>query len=76
VTAFGYLPITRADTPSRLRQLSYMDNSPVVGPEGDPEGWTVHAPIKVTGTLFGTRQVEVDLCVRHCTSMAFHPTPD
>lgn len=35
----------------------------MIGPEGDPEGWKVLPPVKVTGTVFDTRKVEVECTV-------------
>ncbi|OCH95904.1 hypothetical protein OBBRIDRAFT_809459 [Obba rivulosa] len=60
-TSWVYWPITRADPPSHLRQIAYDEGSPLIGPEGDPEGWKVLPPVKITGTVFSSRQVEV-LC--------------
>jgi len=62
-TSWVYLPITRAEPPSHLRQISYGEGSPLIGPEGDPEGWKVLPPIKVSGTIFNTRQVEVQCTI-------------
>jgi len=64
VTNFGYHPNTLPDPPSPLRRLAYSEGSPLVGPEGDPEGWKVLLPVKIRGTLFGTKEVEVDCTVR------------
>ncbi|TDL25703.1 hypothetical protein BD410DRAFT_604749 [Rickenella mellea] len=57
-TSLGYSPRIRPDPPSMLRQLAYQNGSPIVGPEGDPKGWTVSQPIPIKGTLFGKRPVE------------------
>ncbi|KAH8106792.1 hypothetical protein BXZ70DRAFT_915109 [Cristinia sonorae] len=56
---FVYIPLSRAEPPSPLRYLAYQEHTDVLGPEADPEGWKVFAPITVTGTLFGTKQVAV-----------------
>ncbi|KAH8101008.1 hypothetical protein BXZ70DRAFT_937072 [Cristinia sonorae] len=61
---FVYVPLSRAEPPSPLRYLAYQDNTDVLGPEADPEGWKVFDPITVTGTLFGTKQVAVTCRVR------------
>ena len=60
------MPMTRAGLPSPLRQLAYAEGAPIVGPEGDPEGWKVLSPVKITGTVFDTRKVEVECTVRDC----------
>ncbi|KAK0223391.1 hypothetical protein IW262DRAFT_1269466 [Armillaria fumosa] len=58
-TAFGYVPSSRPDTPSVLRQASYAQNLPLVGPDADPEGWRTHDPVVVRGVMFKTRPVQV-----------------
>jgi hypothetical protein len=60
VTSFGYLPTTLPDRPSHLRVLAYSERSPLIGPEGDPEGWKVLPNIKIKGTLFTTKEVDLD----------------
>ncbi|OBZ62661.1 hypothetical protein A0H81_15025 [Grifola frondosa] len=62
-TSFVYLPLTRADPPSRLRQVSYREGSMIIGPSGDPDGWKVLSPIRIVGTLFNTRPVELQCTV-------------
>lgn len=56
---FVFIPATRPDPPSRLRQLAYQENSPILGPEADPDGWKTASAIKIQGTLFSARDVEV-----------------
>ncbi|KAL5525677.1 hypothetical protein ACEPAG_7013 [Sanghuangporus baumii] len=83
-THFGFAPRTRPPAPSLLRQLAYQDNRPLVGPNGDPDGWTVLPPILVRGKLFGVRMVEaictfaLALPVRILSSLTYsrgHPLP-
>jgi hypothetical protein len=74
VTNFGYHPITLPDPPSSLRRLAYSEGSPLIGPEGDPEGWKVLPPVKIRGTLFGTKEVEVDCTVRPLEVFECAPT--
>jgi hypothetical protein len=62
-TNFGYHPISYPDPPSALRQLAYEEGTALVGPEGDPEGWKVLAPVKFTGILFDVREVEATCTV-------------
>ncbi|OJA08720.1 hypothetical protein AZE42_07084 [Rhizopogon vesiculosus] len=59
-TEFAYVQITRPDLPSPILQLAYQENFPLIGPDGDPDGWHVLPPTSVTGTLFGTKPVNVD----------------
>ncbi|KAJ7170925.1 hypothetical protein C8R43DRAFT_875644 [Mycena crocata] len=57
-TMFAYVPATRPSPPSRLRQLAYQENSPLLGPDADPTGWEQLPSFTVRGTVFSTRQVE------------------
>jgi hypothetical protein len=34
-TYFGYLPIIKPDLPSPIVQMTYAENIPLVGPEGE-----------------------------------------
>lgn len=54
---FGYIPLTRPGPFSALRQLSYAENAPLLGPTVDLEGWHRVNPITVQGTLFNNRDV-------------------
>ena len=63
-TSFVYLPLTRAGPPSPLRELSYREESPLIGPQGDPGGWKVFSSVTVAGVLFDTRQVNLQCTVR------------
>ncbi|KAF8968052.1 hypothetical protein BDZ97DRAFT_449634 [Flammula alnicola] len=57
-TAFGYVPSTRPDPPSLLRQLAYQQFLPLPGPLSDPEGWKTLRPVTVRGTMFGVHRAE------------------
>ncbi|EAU85673.2 hypothetical protein CC1G_10945 [Coprinopsis cinerea okayama7 len=57
-TAFGYVPSTRPEPPSLLRQLAYQENLPLPDPATDPEGWKTLRPVSVRGFMFKTRPVE------------------
>jgi hypothetical protein len=59
-TNFGYFPIVYAGPPSPLRQIAYREGSALIGPDGDPEGWHITGPVKIKGTLFDSREVEVE----------------
>ncbi|KAI0789899.1 hypothetical protein C8Q75DRAFT_806557 [Abortiporus biennis] len=60
-TNFQYMPIIRAAAPSTLRQVAYQEGSPILGPEIDPDGWKVLPPITLSGTLFTTKKVTVEI---------------
>ncbi|CAA7267040.1 unnamed protein product [Cyclocybe aegerita] len=57
-TAFGYVPSTRPEPPSLLRQLAYQQFLPLPGPFTDPEGWKTLRPVLVRGMMFRTQRVE------------------
>lgn len=61
-----YTPITRPDPPSLARQLAYQENSPLVGPEGDPEGWHNLPAIEVRGRIFSDRSISASVTVSFC----------
>ena len=63
-TNFSYMPVIIPDPPSALRQVCYSENTKLIGPEGDPEGWHVLPPVIITGNLFDTRKVQVTGVVR------------
>ncbi|KAG6862470.1 hypothetical protein C0995_000016 [Termitomyces sp. Mi166 len=58
-TAFGYVPSTRPRQASLLRQLSYQQNTPLVGPSIDPEGWKTLRAVSARALMFRSRQVGV-----------------
>ncbi|KAK7690954.1 hypothetical protein QCA50_006057 [Cerrena zonata] len=59
VVPFIYTPQARPAQASVLRQIAYLDSSPLIGPEGDPEGWRTLAPTKISGQIFNTRPVDI-----------------
>lgn len=62
-TLFGYVPSTRPEPASPLRQMAYQENSPLPGPFVDPQGWMVGRPTVIRGTLFNSRPAEVKISV-------------
>ncbi|KAH7928056.1 hypothetical protein BV22DRAFT_1005674 [Leucogyrophana mollusca] len=68
VTNFAYVPATHPDPPSPMIQKAYKENLPLVGPDGDPEGWHVLPPIQLKGTLFDSKSVDVS-----CTATLAKP---
>ncbi|KAF4571281.1 hypothetical protein EYR36_008610 [Pleurotus pulmonarius] len=58
-TPFGYVPNSKPESPSMLRQLAYEEGCPTIpGPDVDPEGWRTLPTVPVAGTLFNSRQLE------------------
>lgn len=57
-TQFGYTPRMRPPAPSLLRRLAYQENSPLPGPDNDPDGWEILPPIPIRGKAFGVRVIE------------------
>ncbi|KAF8071809.1 hypothetical protein FPV67DRAFT_1560575 [Lyophyllum atratum] len=58
-TAFGYVPSTRPEPPSMLRQLAYQQGTLLVGPHADPDGWKSMRPVTARATMPRSRKVEV-----------------
>ncbi|KAF9000662.1 hypothetical protein BDQ17DRAFT_1359307, partial [Cyathus striatus] len=57
---FSYLPSSTAGVPSTLRTLAYEKGTQLPGPAVDPDGWKTLSPVKFSGTLFGTKEVELE----------------
>ncbi|EIN05480.1 hypothetical protein PUNSTDRAFT_145902 [Punctularia strigosozonata HHB-11173 SS5] len=55
-----YLPITHQEAPSPLRELANLGHMPLLGVEGDPEGWRSLPPATVRGRAFGRRDIGVE----------------
>ncbi|KAH9850287.1 hypothetical protein C2E23DRAFT_735463 [Lenzites betulinus] len=53
-----YIPLARPSAPTIIRQLAYQEEHPLVGPDGDPDGWKALDTVKVRGVLFKTIPVE------------------
>lgn len=59
-TAFAYVPYTKPESPSLLRQLAYTERCPLPGPEADPGGWKTFVPVVARGTLLPDHPVNVE----------------
>ncbi|KAL4248690.1 hypothetical protein ABKN59_006343 [Abortiporus biennis] len=55
---FIFTQRARPSQPSILRQISYLEQTPLVGPEGDPDGWKTLDSVQIQGTFFRTRPIE------------------
>ena len=44
--------------------MAYAEGCPLVGTSGDPEGWKILEPIKITGTISDVKSVNVEYTVR------------
>ncbi|KAJ7592896.1 hypothetical protein C8J56DRAFT_484812 [Mycena floridula] len=66
-TMFRHIPCIRPPASSPLRQLAYQENSPLLPPEADSEGWELLAPFTVRGTIFNVREVDVRCRVSRAT---------
>jgi hypothetical protein len=62
--------------PSALHARVYAEGGVILGPDVDPEGWKVYDPIKITGTLFGTREVSVQYTVSDPLTDCCHNTAE
>jgi hypothetical protein len=63
--SWGYFSMRQPGPPSPLRQLAYQENSPLLGPDADPEGWYTLPPFSVKGMLFASRMIDAKCKVRH-----------
>ena len=63
-TVLGYCPIIRPREASIPRQIAYLENTPIPGPDADPDGWKWLAPLSVRGSVFSTRTVDATCTVR------------
>ncbi|KAF5391524.1 hypothetical protein D9757_002500 [Collybiopsis confluens] len=50
-TPFGYVPSSKPEAPSILRQLAYQQALPVPGPAADPRGWKTLSACRARGTI-------------------------
>jgi len=57
-TAFGYVPSSRPEPPSLLRQFAYQQSAPLPGPSSDPDGWKNLRPVTARASIHGS-SVEV-----------------
>ncbi|KAJ7108821.1 hypothetical protein C8R44DRAFT_680281 [Mycena epipterygia] len=58
-TRVRYVPCTRPDSPSPLRQRAYLLHRALYGPSDDPHGWDTSATAMSHGYVFKTRQAVV-----------------
>lgn len=64
-TTLNYIPLTRPSSPSRLRQLAYQQNTALLGPDSDPEGWHTFPVVRTRGKLASSsRSVDAKCTVR------------
>ncbi|KAJ6562567.1 hypothetical protein B0H19DRAFT_1260136 [Mycena capillaripes] len=54
---FGYFSMQQPGPPSELRRLAYQENSPLLGPDADPEGWHTQ-PVSAKGKIFASRSLD------------------
>jgi len=55
---FRYVPRKVAQAPSILRMISYADQTPIPGPDIDPDGW-ISKSAQIRGKLFANSDVQV-----------------
>ncbi|KAJ7645038.1 hypothetical protein DFH06DRAFT_1425682 [Mycena polygramma] len=55
---------------SALRRLAYQENSPLLGPDADPEGWTTQS-LSVKGQMFASRELEATCTFSLATPLAY-----
>ncbi|KAJ6562580.1 hypothetical protein B0H19DRAFT_1145021 [Mycena capillaripes] len=73
---FGYFSMQQPSLPSELRRvrmfhpsfsLAYQENSPLLGPDADPEGWHSQSLV-VKGKIFASRSVDVNCTLSYTRS--------
>lgn len=57
-TPILFTPLLRPTVPSIARRLAYQENIPLVGADGDPQGWKTLPPVTIRGKIFKTISVE------------------
>jgi hypothetical protein len=62
-TMFAYVPRTKPEQPTLLRQIAYRELSPLPGPESDPEGWKTLRPVVSRGLLLPNHPVNIQCTV-------------
>ncbi|KAF8071808.1 hypothetical protein FPV67DRAFT_1411305 [Lyophyllum atratum] len=72
-TNFAYIPEIVPGLPSEFRRLAYTELSPIRGPDADPEGWKVLAPVTLKGMLFDVQKVEVQCTLAIATPLCYAP---
>ena len=60
---FGFIPMTRPPPFPPLRRLAYQDESPLLGPTGDPDGWHSKDSIRIKARTLNNRHVQIDCTV-------------
>ena len=63
-TAFAYIPRTKPEPTSLLRQLAYQELSPLPGPDSDPDGWKNLDPVTCRGYILPHHPVNIQCTVR------------
>ncbi|KAJ7879617.1 hypothetical protein B0H14DRAFT_2709470 [Mycena olivaceomarginata] len=66
VCIFGYFSMRQPGPASELRQVRRV-NSPLFGPQADPEGWQGQST-SIKGTVFSSRMIEVQLTLSYTRS--------
>ena len=71
-TAFGYVPSTRPDPPSLLKQMAYQQFLPLPGPLSDPDGWKKLRPVALRGVAFKSHKAEARCTVSWFSFIGAH----
>ena len=69
MAGLSYVVCTQIPPPSALRLAVYESGGRMVGPDNEPADWKTLDPIRLSGTSFGNRQIEVECAVRGLVSM-------
>ncbi|KAI9509808.1 hypothetical protein F5148DRAFT_694274 [Russula earlei] len=70
MTHIVYIPETKAERPSALREQAYLEGKPLAPPSLDPAGWKLLPPLEVVDTLVPNVTVTAHLSIAHPLSFA------
>lgn len=69
-TNVHYTTKSQPGPPSIARQLAYQERSPLIGPDGDPDGWHTLPVVTLKGTVYNTRPAEITYTVSNIVNIA------
>ncbi|KAF7327973.1 hypothetical protein MKEN_00377500 [Mycena kentingensis (nom. inval.)] len=69
-TVIEYFPVSKPSPPSGLRQLAYAQNTTLLGPDSDPEGWKILPTVTMRGR-FDSQTVGVSCMLSLATPLCY-----
>ena len=71
MTQIVHMPETRAESPSALRKLAYLEDIPIALPVLDSGGWKLLPPVEAVGTLVPNAIVTAQLSIANPVRLRF-----